>query len=403
MATLSGTSANDTLNGTSAADTLSGLAGDDILNGGDGKDTLNGGAGADTLNGDSGDDTLIGGAGADVLKGGLGSDTASYYRSGKGVSVSLASSVGATGDAVGDTFDSIENLTGSGYADTLTGDDQDNIITGDDGADTLIGGAGADSFVGGDDSDTVSYASAATAVNIYLARLYADSIGTGGDAEGDTFSAIENITGSDYDDTIASAVAGKLTGGLGDDTYVIYSALNNGVITVVETAGQGYDTVETTINYTLSNDVEKLKYVGTTSFTGTGNDQDNTIVGGAGDDTLIGNGGADKLEGGLGSDTASYSGSGKGVSVSLASSIDATGDANGDTFDSIENLTGSNYNDTLTGDDQDNIITGGKGADTLIGGAGADSFVGGDDSDTVSYASAATAVNIYLARLYADS
>ena len=44
----------------------------------------------------------------------------------------------------GDTFTSIENLSGSAFDDTLTGDTADNVLEGGDGADTLDGGAGAD-------------------------------------------------------------------------------------------------------------------------------------------------------------------------------------------------------------------------------------------------------------------
>ena len=41
----------------------------------------------------------------------------------------------------------------------------------------------------------------------------------------------------------------------------------------------------------------------------------------------------------------------------------------GGTITNIENIVGSDYDDTLTGDDQDNVIEGGAGRDTLDGGA----------------------------------
>ncbi|MCF1496604.1 hypothetical protein FS834_30045, partial [Agrobacterium vitis] len=81
-------------------------------------------------------------------------------------------------------------------------------------------------------------------------------------------------------------------------------------------------------------------------FTGTGSAQANTIVGGSGNDTLIGKAGADVLIGGSGSDTASYAGS-VAVNVDLKTGITSGGDAVGDKFDSIENLTGSSNADTL--------------------------------------------------------
>jgi Ca2+-binding RTX toxin-like protein len=105
--------------------------------------------GKDTLIGGSGNDNLDGGAGADKLQGGAGSDTASYASSDKGVTVSLANPDLNTGDAKGDTFSSIENLTGTGRKDVLTGDAGDNVLRGSEGADQLVGGKGADELHGG--------------------------------------------------------------------------------------------------------------------------------------------------------------------------------------------------------------------------------------------------------------
>ena len=81
---------------------------------------------------------------------------------------------------------------------------------------------------------------------------------------------------------------------------------------------------------------------------GGGND---TIVGDAGNDLLRGNSGADVLIGGADIDTATYSESGSGGNVSLvAGVVGVGGNAAGDTLFEIENLTGSNFNDSLTGD-----------------------------------------------------
>ncbi|WP_272950674.1 calcium-binding protein, partial [Agrobacterium vitis] len=303
------------------------------------------------------------------------------------VSVSLASSIDATGDANGDTFDSIENLTGSNYNDTLTGDDQDNVITGGKGADILIGGAGADSFVGGDDSDTVSYASAATAVKINLVT----GVHTGGDAEGDTFTTIEKIAGSDFNDTFTANSTLTFAGGEGDDTYVVGSTS----VTISEAADEGSDTVRTSMDYTLSNNLENLVYTGSNNFTGTGNALNNNITGGSGNDTLIGKAGADTLVGGSGSDTASYAGS-AAVNVNLKTNLATGGEAEGDTFSSVENLTGSSNADTLTGNDSNNVLNGGGGNDTLAGGKGADTLNGGDGSDTANYADSFAAIQINL-------
>jgi Ca2+-binding RTX toxin-like protein len=116
-----------------------------------------------------------------------------------------------------------------------------------------------------------------------------------------------------------------------------------------------------------------------------------TLSGFGGDDLLNGGPGADTLDGGAGSDTASYAGPlhQSGVHVSLAvSGAQDTGGGGIDTLISIENLTGSSFDDVLTGDSGDNVLQGGAGNDVLDGGAG---------SNTASYADAASAVTVSLA------
>jgi len=98
------------------------------------------------------------------------------------------------------------------------------------------------------------------------------------------------------------------------------------------------------------------------------------VLGGAGD-VLIGGAGADSLDGGAGTDTAVYSDSTAGVTVNLATGTGTGGDAEGDTLTSIENITGSDYDDNLTGDANANVLDGGLGDDTLLGGDGSDTFV----------------------------
>jgi Ca2+-binding RTX toxin-like protein len=113
--------------------------------------------------------------------------------------------------------------------------------------------------------------------------------------------------------------------------------------------------------------------------TGAGNDKVNA---GDGNDTVEGGAGADVLNGGTGADTLSYSGSGSGVTVSLAGNSASGGDAAGDTISNFENLTGSNGGDTLTGNGNANVLTGLAGNDALNGGAGADKMYGGAGDDT---------------------
>ena len=151
--TLSGGAGEDRLYGDAGDDTLNGGGGADILMGGDGVDSLFGDALADVLSGGNGNDILTGGAGADTLLGGAGSDTASYATSASAINVNLTTGAATGGDAQGDTFTSIENLTGSGFNDGLVGDGNVNILTGNAGNDTLQGLGGADTLYGGLGSD----------------------------------------------------------------------------------------------------------------------------------------------------------------------------------------------------------------------------------------------------------
>jgi hypothetical protein len=326
---------------------LTGTAGSDYIYAYGGHDYLSGGDGYDALYGDEGDDKLRGGLGEDMLYGGHGVDTADYLDSGTGVTVDLRPGDdgwghGWYGTANGDRLFSIENVNGSGYDDTLIGNEGANVLTGLGGNDYLTGGAGADILDGGSDIDTASYTSSSAGVWVSLANSY----GSGGDAEGDVFYNIENAIGSNFGDT--------LTG----DTY------DNLLI--------GLDGVDGL-------------------FGGAGND---SLDGGAGVDYLEGGQGADQLVGGEGVDAAVYYDSSTGVSVDLATGKGSNGDAAGDLLSGIENVTGSNFDDTLIGDANNNVLDGyGNGRDTLTGGLGADDLYAGggygvdDVRDTFVYAS----------------
>ena len=137
----------DVINGNARDNTLVGAGGIDDIRGQSGNDTLFGKAGDDILNGGKGHDVLVGGPGGDTLIGGTGKDTASYQEATTGVTASLANAKANTGEAKGDSYSSIENLTGSAKNDTLTGDKNANVIEGLGGNDTLTGGGGADRFV----------------------------------------------------------------------------------------------------------------------------------------------------------------------------------------------------------------------------------------------------------------
>ena len=129
-----------------------------------------------------------------------------------------------------------------------------------------------------------------------------------------------------------------------------------------------------------------------------GNAANNVLKGNGGDDILVGRAGGDNLDGGGGFDTASYLDSSAGVNASLDDSCGATGDANGDSYKSIEALQGSNFNDTLEGDKNNNTLFGLAATTSsrrqrqrhVDGGAGNDTIDGGDGDDSVGAATATT-------------
>ncbi|KGM29976.1 hypothetical protein P409_35845, partial [Inquilinus limosus MP06] len=89
-------------------------------------------------------------------------------------------------------------MTGSAFNDTLIGDGGANVLAGGSGDDILHGGAGADTLQGGNGTDTADYAGSAAGVSVNLTA----GTGAGGDAQGDTLSGIENLTGSGFADRL---------------------------------------------------------------------------------------------------------------------------------------------------------------------------------------------------------
>jgi Ca2+-binding RTX toxin-like protein len=113
---------------------------------------------------------------------------------------------------------------------------------------------------------------------------------------------------------------------------------------------------------------------------GSGNDR---LDGGDGNDFLVGGSGADALIGGDGFDTVSYASSNAGVSIHLLATVGSFGDAEGDTYSSIEKIVGSSFRDSLRADDSGIAIDAGSGNDELWGGAGLDVLNGGAGDDWI--------------------
>ncbi|WP_420861217.1 calcium-binding protein [Algirhabdus cladophorae] len=125
-------------------------------------------------------------------------------------------------------------------------------------------------------------------------------------------------------------------------------------------------------------------------------DADETFAATVDNDTIEGGAGADAIDGRDGFDFVSFKGAGAGVTASLDDPSQNTGDAEGDTYDNIEGIIGTDFDDNLTGDSEANILKGGLGNDTLDGGEGADELDGGEGIDTANYTFSESEVNVNL-------
>jgi Ca2+-binding RTX toxin-like protein len=313
------------------------------------------------------------------------------------------------------------NFTFADGSKLIIGDGKISITDGTSN-DTLIGTDGGDYLDGVGGNDTVSYATASSAVTVDLALTAAqDTIGAGVDK----LANIDNIIGSVFNDTLyGDGNANVLNGGgnadimdgkNGSDTYV---ATAGDIIT--DSGTTGTDVVNAGVDFVLGSGIENLVLTGTLAINGrgnslnnslTGNSGNNILDGGTGDDTFVGSNGLDtyfvdsandsitetspggidqvnstatsfdmSAKAGFVENMRLFSGAITGIGNILANKIFGNGNAN--------TLDGGDGNDTLTdllgGDD---ILKGGAGADLIIGGGGADKLIGGT-SETASDSSA---------------
>ncbi|MET0527459.1 MAG: hypothetical protein ABW003_03785, partial [Microvirga sp.] len=343
---------------------------------------IRGGDGEDLLLGGDGDDTLMGGRDADTLVGGAGHDFVSYLDSSVRVVVTLPA--GGNGVALGDTFDLIEGLIGSNLDDILVGNGIANTLRGMGGNDVLTGGAGADRLEGGSETDTVDYSGTTGAVTINLAA----GAGSGNDAQGDTYSGIENAIGSAFGDTFfGNGAANVFRGGLGNDTYYIGAG-----DVIVEGAGGGIDKIVTDANFTLGAEIEDLEGTGG-ALVLTGNGLNNTINGNAAGNWIDGGIGADTMAGGAGDDTYVIDNAGDRIvdgqgNDSIILTVDYDLSLLPASVRSITmaeglplNLTGTNGANVLMGNVAANTLKGQGGNDTIYGKAANDKLYGGTGRD----------------------
>jgi Ca2+-binding RTX toxin-like protein len=307
-------------------------------------------------------------------------------------------------------FYNIENLT----INTSAGNDTFRVNYDDDTADVAI------RFDAGKGFDKLRIDATATTRFIEV-QVSAD--GTLTDGVG-TYLNFENVDisvgsggsrvslGSGDDRVAGGAGEDVVDGGKGIDTFKVYGAASDFVITADGTGGyivedrnledgdQGTDRLANVEFVEFDDATVDLPRQGdgggaingsgaAETLNGTSGDDVINGLGGAdtlnglqGDDVLNGGTGNDVLHGGDGNDTASYADATAAVSVKLTSTgYQATGGAGYDKLVEIENLTGSDFSDNLTGDAGSNALMGGDGNDRLNGGEGEDSLYGEAGND----------------------
>ena len=437
-------------NGNELANFLTGNNFSNSLVGNDGNDTLQGNIGTDTVNGGNGNDTFIIDTNDSIIEGtDAGIDTVSAaftYAIDNSPNLENIQLLGtgnfvATGNSLNNKLvgnDSRNTLVGNSGNDILNGNSGDDSFYGGEGNDLLEGGLGNDSLRGGLGDDTYVLNNPED-----INDVISDYTNSGIDQVNSVFSytlstnlenlvliGTENINGTgnnvansligNSSDNILNGLAGSdvMAGGLGNDTYIVEQTTD----TVVEQKVTGIDTVESSFNYLLANNVENLLLTGT-AITGTGNELNNYVVGNSSNNNLVGNVGLDTLDGGLGNDTME-GGIGNDVYIvdslqdvvtetsTTTSEIDlvksSVSQTLGNNLENLEllgidnltgtgnslnnkitgntgnnNLTGNDGNDTIGGNDGNDSLTGGIGNDSLDGGTGIDTLDGGDGNDTL--------------------
>ncbi|PPJ49266.1 calcium-binding protein [Rhizobium sp. KAs_5_22] len=302
-----GTNVGDDIFGSSVANVLGGRGGSDLLVGRSGNDTLNGGTGADEMVGGSGNDTYIVDNAGDIVDelndGGSGTDTVQ-----SAISFSLLQSARVGGVVENLTLLGAGNInaTGNDLANLLTGNSGNNVLNGRAGADTMAGLAGNDTYVVDSLSDVVVEAlgngtdTVQTAVSLTLGDNFENLTLLGAGNLNGTGNGLANIMTGNSGNNILNGRGGADTmrGLAGNDTYMVDSVAD----VVVETVGNGTDTVQAAVNWTLGDNVENLTLLGAGNINGVGNALNNLLTGNSGNNILNGAGGNDTINGGAGID-----------------------------------------------------------------------------------------------------
>lgn len=306
-----------------------------------------------------------------------------------------------TGTAANDTLNGIADVSnvidGLAGNDTLIGNNMADSLIGGLGVDTLTGGAGNDSYVVDSIDDVVIESSTlATEIDIvqssvtYVLSANVEMLTLTGNGETHAVGndLANTLTGNDAANILNGGQgADTMIGGLGNDLYAVDDA--NDIIIETSTLATEIDTVQASVSYTLSANIEALSLTGTSAINGTGNSSANTLTGNDVANILDGGSGVDSLIGGLGNDTYVIDNVGDIVveTSTLATEIDvilasisySLGTTNVEaltlTGTAAINGTGNRLANTLIGNSAANILDGGLNTDTMIGGLGNDTYI----------------------------
>jgi Ca2+-binding RTX toxin-like protein len=296
----------------------------------------------------------------------------------------------------GNVLDNV--ITGNSSGNTLSGQAGNDTLNGGGGFDTLIGGTGNDTFIINNNSVTITELTGEGIDTVQSSTTY--TLGTNLENLTLTGSFTIDGTGNALDNVLTGNSSTNTLSGLGgNDTYII----NNFGDVVNEAANAGTDLIISSVNYTLSANVENLTLSGSIGLTGNGNTLDNVITGTTGNDVLGGNAGNDTLDGGVGADTlAGSSGNDLYIVDNAADQVNEFVNEGTDTVKTnlsytlgtnVENLiltgsanltgTGNALANQLTGNTANNALDGGAGIDTLIGGYGDDTYYVDNSADVI--------------------
>ncbi|MGD1699969.1 calcium-binding protein [Dapis sp. BLCC M229] len=446
---------DEEINGGKGNDVISGLNGHDTLRGEEGNDVLHAGEGHDSLDGGIGNDALHGGKGSDSLDGGIGSDLLYTGPLGNGESDILKGGANADTFFLGDarTPQEPEVTTGKGFdwgklGLSIAGDVSDLLFTAVpfltplkktkeivpmlfDVAKATSNNVTAPVEKGKNDLETgsatitdfnptedVIFIPLPSDGDIYIDKnntddnlfkvfhdtnqtdviatvQLSDDFGTleGNDSNNTMKSSFFNILESNalildssgaknFKGDTQLAIAAQDIEDLGTNKFLVLGAYSGLDIRGSNNADYFYGTQFGDVIYGY----EKRDGVDTSG--------DDVMYGFGGDDQFFGGSGKDRIYGGDGSDSANYMDSTSGITINLQNGVANDGFGTTDTLNSIENIIGSDHDDSITGDGKPNILISAKGNDTLTGNGGIDTFVLSHGTNTITDFNAADKIQI---------